>query len=395
MTRLILFDDSQSNLGPLGDLRRSFQQRTGVFTGLGRAERSFGSTAHLHAFDGDTELCCEHTRRSVADLDDESEAILVNGRVMTGGRLQAPASGTALVNHDGTVALAMLSGAALVDFLRTGTLDDSVATEAYDGDCFTRPWHLLDDLPARIARDIELVDSALGLPPGVHLVGEHPCVVESGVTIGPGTVLDTTDGPILLSTGCTIRCNAVLRGPCAIGLDCLVTDRSLIKAGTSLGPGCKVGGEVGNTIFQAHSNKVHDGHLGDAVIGEWVNFGAGSDNSNLLNTYGDVAMRLEPEGSTERTGRQFMGCVVGDHVKFAIGTRLMTGTTIGTGSMIAASTPPPSCTPRFTWLTDAGARVYQWNKFSAVLTTVLARRAMQPGAALLKRLSDLHARDAG
>ena len=101
------------------------------------------------------------------------------------------------------------------------------------------------------------------------------------------------------------------------------------------------------------------GHLGDSLVGEWVNFGAGSVNSNLLNTYGDVAMRLEPDGSTERTGRQFMGCVVGDHVKFAIGTRIMTGTTIGTGSMIASSTPPPSCTPRFTWLTDAGARTYQ------------------------------------
>ena len=90
MTRLILFDDSQSNLGPLGDLRRSFQQRTGVFTGLGRAERSFGSTAHLHAFDGDTALCSEQTRRSIADPTDESEAVLINGRVMSGGRLQAP-----------------------------------------------------------------------------------------------------------------------------------------------------------------------------------------------------------------------------------------------------------------------------------------------------------------
>ena len=390
MTRLILFDDSQSNLGPLGDLRRSFQQRTGVFTGLGRAERSFACTAELCAFDGSLALCSEQTRRSIADPEDSTKAILVNGRLMSGGRIEAPPSGTALVNEDGTVAIAQLAGAELSGFLRTGTLDASVSTEASSGQCFTRPWHVLDDLPERIARDIELIDASEGVPQHVHLIGEHPCVIESGVTIGPGTVLDTTEGPILLSTGCTVRANAVLRGPCSIGLDCLVTDHALIKAGSSLGPGCKVGGELGNTILQAHANKVHDGHLGDALIGEWVNFGAGSVNSNLLNTYGDVAMRLEPDGPNERTGRQFMGCVVGDHVKFAIGTRLMTGTTIGTGSMIASSTPPPSCTPRFTWLTDAGARTYQWNKFHSVLTTVLARRAMQPGEALVERLESIH-----
>ena len=390
MTRLILFDDSQSNLGPLGDLRRSFQQRTGVFTGLGRAERSFGSTADLHAFDGDTALCCEQTRRSIADPEDPTEAILVNGRFMSGGCIEAPASGAAEVNQDGTVALARLAGAELSAFLRTGTLEDSVSTEVSSGHCFTRPWHILDHLPARIARDIELVDSSQGIPQHVHLIGEHPCVIESGVTIGPGTVLDTTEGPILLSTGCTVRANAVLRGPCAIGLDCLVTDHALIKAGSSLGPGCKVGGELGNTILQSHANKVHDGHLGDALIGEWVNFGAGSVNSNLLNTYGEVVMRLNPDGPNERTNRQFMGCVVGDHVKFAIGTRLMTGTTIGTGSMIAVSTPPPSCTPGFTWMTDAGTKPYQWNKFRSVLTTVLARRAMQPGEALLERLESIH-----
>ncbi|MEE2680828.1 MAG: putative sugar nucleotidyl transferase [Planctomycetota bacterium] len=392
MTRLILFDDNQSNLGPLGDLRCSFQQRTGVFTGLGRAERSFATTAELHVLDGDSTLCAEQTRRSIADPDDDSEAILVNGRLLTGGRVDAPAPGTAEVNEDGSVSIARLNGTSLSEFLRTGALADSVTTEPSTHQCFTRPWQVLDHLSERIARDIEQVDSTEGVPQHVHLVGDHPCVIESGVAIGPGTVLDTTRGPILLSRGCMVGANAVLHGPCSVGLDCVVSDHALLKVGTSLGPGCKVGGEVGNTIFQAHANKVHDGHLGDSLIGEWVNFGAGSVNSNLLNTYGDVTMRLEPDGSNERTGRQFMGCVVGDHVKFAIGTRIMTGTTIGTGSMIAAATPPPACTPRFTWLTDAGSRTYQWSKFSSVLATVLARRAMKPGDALLARLESIHGR---
>merc|ERR1712185_111230 len=126
MTRLILFDDGQSNLGPLGDLRCSFQQRTGVFTALGRAERSFGCTAELCVLDGATALVGEQTRRSIADPEDGREAVLVNGRLMSGGRIKAPAPGAALVNEDGTVAIARLADSALSAFLRHGALDPAV-----------------------------------------------------------------------------------------------------------------------------------------------------------------------------------------------------------------------------------------------------------------------------
>ena len=142
--------------------------------------------------------------------------------------------------------------------------------------------------------------------------------------------------------------------------------------------------------MQAHANKVHDGHLGDALVGEWVNIGAGTDNSNLLNTYGDVAMRLDSDGPMHKTGRIFMGCVLGDHVKLAIGTRLMTGTVLSTGTMYAASTPPRALVERFSWCTDAGERLYQWRKFESVLRTVFARRSLEPGEALLSRLKTLH-----
>ncbi|MED6308220.1 MAG: hypothetical protein VX563_09435, partial [Planctomycetota bacterium] len=100
MKRLILFDDGGSDLGPLGDLRCSFQQRTGVYTGMGRAERSLGRTAELHAFRGDLDLCREQTRRAVTDPSDPSEATLVNGRLLLGGRLPVPSCGSALVTED-------------------------------------------------------------------------------------------------------------------------------------------------------------------------------------------------------------------------------------------------------------------------------------------------------
>ena len=118
-------------------------------------------------------------------------------------------------------------------------------------------------------------------------------------------------------------------------------DNAIIKPNTVIGPQCKVGGEVGATIFQGSANKAHEGHLGDSWVGKWVNLGAATVNSNLLNTYDEVTMRLDADDSRHRTGRQFMGALIGDHVKTAIGTRLMTGTVLGTGAMIATSTPPP------------------------------------------------------
>jgi hypothetical protein len=142
---------------------------------------------------------------------------------------------------------------------------------------------------------------------------------------------------------------------------------------TSIGPMCKVSGEVGGTIFQGYSNKCHAGHLGDSVIGEWVNFGAGTSNSNLLNTYGNVIV-TDIDGKRHKTDRQYVGCFVGDYVKFAIETRIMTGSIIGTGAMVASSTPVPSPTPRFAWVTDKGTRTYQIEKFLEVARTVMHRR---------------------
>ena len=163
-----------------------------------------------------------------------------------------------------------------------------------------------------------------------------------------------------------------------------------------IGPHCRVGGEIGGTIFQSYSNKSHDGHLGDSFVGEWVNIGAGSDNSNLLNTYGEVIVRLEPDGGLVRTGRQFWGSILGDHVKLAIGTRLMTGTTVGTGAMIAQSRPPSSLVGRFSWLVDSadGAKTFRFDKFMDTARAMMSRRGRSPSAATEAALRALHAKAA-
>ena len=210
-------------------------------------------------------------------------------------------------------------------------------------------------------------------------------------------VIDASKGPVVLGPGVVVRPFAVLVGPCAILEGSTVAERSLIKASTVIGPHCRAGGEIGGTIFQSYSNKSHDGHLGDSFVGEWVNIGAGTDNSNLLNTYGEVIVRLEPDGGLVKTGRQFWGSILADHVKLAIGTRLMTGTTVGTGAMIAQSRPPASLVPRFGWLVDStdGAKTFRFDKFMETARAMMSRRGKAPGPAMESALRALHAKATG
>jgi UDP-N-acetylglucosamine diphosphorylase/glucosamine-1-phosphate N-acetyltransferase len=226
-------------------------------------------------------------------------------------------------------------------------------------------------------------------------VGSHPLHLHATAVIGVGVVFDTSAGPVCVGPGGQVGHHSVVQGPAWIGPKSIVAPGALLKERTVLGPQCRAAGEIGSAIFQACSNKAHDGHLGDALLGEWVNLGAGTVNSNLLNTYGEVAMRLRPGASMERTGRQFMGCVIGDHAKTAIGTRIMTGSSIGTGAMWAAGRAVSGAVAPFAWVTDDGERRFRLDKFQEIARTVMARRGAEPGPATAARLAALHAAAGG
>ena len=222
------------------------------------------------------------------------------------------------------------------------------------------------------------------------MIGDHPIRIASTAVLDPLVVLDAREGPIVVGPEVRIGAHSVLTGPCAILEGTRITAHAALKANTIIGPGCRVGGEVGGTVFQGYSNKTHDGHIGDAWVGEWVNLGASTVNSNLLNPYGDGAVRIEPDEPRVRSGRRFLGCILGDHVKTAIGTMITTGSVVGTGAMIASSASPPSSLARFAWVTDEGVRRYRLDKFIDTARIVMARRERELDPALEARLRDLH-----
>jgi UDP-N-acetylglucosamine diphosphorylase/glucosamine-1-phosphate N-acetyltransferase len=168
------------------------------------------------------------------------------------------------------------------------------------------------------------------LPGHTTVLGDVSRVRSSGADIEPGVVFDVRHGVIVIDHGAEVRSGTRLEGPCYVGAGARVLG-GFIRT-SILGPRSVVRGEVSSTIFHGYANKGHDGFVGHSVIGRWVNLGAGTTTSNLKNTYGTV--RLSIAGAVVDTGRQFLGSLIGDHAKTAIGTMLPTGTVIGAGANV-------------------------------------------------------------
>ena len=154
----------------------------------------------------------------------------------------------------------------------------------------------------------------------------------SGATLGQHTVTDTTGGPIVLEENATVGPYCYLSGPAHLGVRARVIEHAAIKDGVALGHTTKIGGEVEASIVEPYTNKQHHGFIGHSYLGSWVNLGAGTSNSDLKNTYGQVAM--EYEGRKVATGMQFLGSIIGDYAKTAVNTSIFTGKTIGACTMV-------------------------------------------------------------
>lgn len=155
---------------------------------------------------------------------------------------------------------------------------------------------------------------------------------DEGVSLGKCLATDTKAGPIIIESGVKIAPFCFLRGPLYIGKNCKIIEHSAMKDFVTLGETTKVGGEVEASIIEPYSNKQHHGFLGHSYLGSWVNLGAGTCNSDLKNTYGEVAM--EYGGKKVKSGMQFLGCIIGDYSKTAINTSIFTGKVIGSCSMV-------------------------------------------------------------
>ena len=173
---------------------------------------------------------------------------------------------------------------------------------------------------------------------------------------------------------------SVIRGPFALCEGSTVKLSAKIYGPTTVGPNCKVGGEVNNSVIQANSNKGHDGFLGNAVLGEWCNLGADTNNSNLKNNYSEVKIWNYSKQRFIKSGLQFCGLIMGDHSKCGINTMFNTGTVVGVSANIFGSGFPRNFIPSFSWGGAGGLTTNQMDKVVETATLVMERRGQHLSA---------------
>jgi UDP-N-acetylglucosamine diphosphorylase/glucosamine-1-phosphate N-acetyltransferase len=200
--------------------------------------------------------------------------------------------------------------------------------------------------------------------------------IEEGVSV-EACILNTKSGPIYLGENSEIMEGSVIRGPFALCEEAQVKLATKVYGPTTVGPHCRIGGEVNNVVMQAYSNKGHDGFLGNAVIGEWCNLGADTNSSNLKNNYSNVKAYSYETGHLENTDVQFMGVIMGDHSKCGINTMFNTATVVGVSANIYGGDFPPKKIDSFTWGGSDGFVDFDLKKAEQVAIAMMERRHVE------------------
>ncbi|MDA9572679.1 GlmU family protein [Flavobacteriaceae bacterium] len=206
-----------------------------------------------------------------------------------------------------------------------------------------------------------------------NLINSDNIFLEEGVSMEYST-LNASNGPIYISKNCEIMEGSLIRGPFALCENSTLKLGSKIYGGTTIGPNCKIGGEVNNSVVIGNSNKGHDGFLGNSLIGEWCNLGADTNTSNLKNNYTDIKIWNYDSNKFLSTGEQFCGLIMGDHSKSGINTMFNTGTVVGVCSNVFGSGFPRNFIPSFSWGGNKGFSNYKIEKAFEVNNIVMKRR---------------------
>ncbi len=387
---VVIFEDTgYRNLLPLTHTRPACGLRCGIDTLWEKVAASYPSAPVIvHARGAVAGVVAEEVRSVAANAWSGEAALLVNGRLVAPADLAArvPLDGDdGVYVVDGQVAAARVSGkcaASVARAMAEGPLGDEAAWLAglpshdLDAHLVRFPWDLVRWNGGQINADLDRRGLAGRIEGDVHpsavLDGRERIHVAAGAEVHAGAILLAHDGAIYIGPGAKVMAGAAVEGPVSLGDHSLIKIQSKIYEGTSTGPYCKIGGEIEESIFQGYSSKQHDGFLGHACVGEWVNLGADTNNSDLKNNYSTV--RLVIDGKEIDSGEQFMGAVIGDHTKTGINTMLNTGTVLGVGCNVYGADFPPKSVPSFCWGGAAGLVEHKLDKFFATAEKVMARR---------------------
>jgi UDP-N-acetylglucosamine diphosphorylase/glucosamine-1-phosphate N-acetyltransferase len=368
--QVILFDTEVRNqLLPFTHTRPIADIRCGILTMRERWEAFLNQS---------TSTLTVHHLQTVFPFNSSDENLYINGAVFANPHIVEAVlrlkQGEKLVKGDITIAL------------RTNTAIHTIEDIAYhntaityDKDVFSLKniWDIFSMNGSAIRGDFTLVTAnsrSARLPENVTVTGQENVFIEEGAVINAGCIINASTGPVYIGKNAEILEGTIIRGPLALCEGAVIKMGAKIYSDTTIGPGCKVGGEVSNVVFFANSNKGHDGYLGNAVIGEWCNLGADTNCSNLKNNYDEVKIWDEHINKSVKTGLTFCGLLMGDHSKCGINTMFNTGTVIGVSANIFGAGFPEKFVPSFCWGGAEGMVTYSFERAMDTAKRMMARR---------------------
>ncbi len=385
---LCLFEDRAENLDPLTLTRPVFDLLCGITLLADKQRRAFVPTAVGMLVRAPLAALCRQGRPGLPVNEGawlrSGPCVLINGRWLPPTEPFTIPPAPCLGVVDGQVAYAALTPVELARLVvanvgpQLTAWQSDMACRSAGGTMIDHPWQLVEHNAGQIARDF--IDLGLAARPSapapLAAVGPPERLwIDGTARVEPMVVADTTRGPVVIDHGAVVHAFTRLEGPCYIG-PLTQVHGAKIRGGTTLGPQCRVGGEIEASILHGHSNKYHDGFLGHSYVGEWVNLGAGTHNSDLRNDYGEVTVTVG--GVPVPTGMNKVGCFIGDHTKTGLGTLLNTGASIGAFcNLLPAGRYAPKYLPSFTsWWNGSLREAFTLERLLATAEIATQRRSV-------------------
>ena len=359
---VILFDSNRSNFYPLSYTRPISEFRIGILTIKEKWEHYYKNVSVL----------TEDYLSDKYPIIKKKENLWIDSRILPSKELitelNSLRNGELLESNDKVIAFKNSS----FDYKKLNKISTSV-----NFDSLNNIWDIFSDNSREIEKDFKLVvkgRKTSALKSSNTVIGKK-VFIEKGAKVSC-SILNAENGPIFIGKNAEIMEGSIIRGPFAMGENSVLKMGTKIYGPTTLGPYCKVGGEVNNSVFFGYSSKAHDGFLGNSVIGEWCNLGADTNNSNLKNNYAEVKLWNYEMEKFKKTGLQFCGLVMGDHSKCGINTMFNTGTVVGVSANIFGSGFARNFIPSFSWGGASGFQLYKLPKVFEVASKVFERRKL-------------------
>ena len=358
----ILFDDFRGNLLPLTYTRPVSEIRIGILTITKKWEHFFKTKFSFYT---------EDYLQQKFSLITKEDNLWVNGSICPDTNLvsaiQSLSENQCLMQNE-----------TLIAYRSKKSIPSDVILYEDNFMQISQLWHIFQYNDDCIKSDFKLITEGRIS----ELISEtNACTNPENIFLEEGAkvehaILNASTGPIYVGKNAQIMEGCIVRGPLAMCENSVLKMGAKIYGATTLGPYCKVGGEVNNSLLMGYSNKSHDGFLGNSVIGEWCNLGADTNNSNLKNNYAEVKLWNYPSERFINTGLQFCGLVMADHSKCGINTMFNTGSVVGVSANIYGTGFPRNFVSSFLWGGSSGYVTYRLNKVFEVAEKVMQRRAV-------------------